>query len=238
MENADFRFGNIVFNNLSFHVALDAIFKLSETQKGSYVVTPNVDHIVLAEYDSTIIEICHEAALAVADSMPIIWASWLLGPCLKQKDAGTDLTVEICRRAADTGHKIFLLGGLDGEAELAKANLTARFPGLKMETYFPPFGFEANVEETEKTINAINTMRPDLILFGVDAPKQEKWIRRNRHRINHGVFLGVGSSIAICAGTMKRAPVFMRRCGLEWVFRMCQEPRRLALRHLKDFVLR
>jgi N-acetylglucosaminyldiphosphoundecaprenol N-acetyl-beta-D-mannosaminyltransferase len=236
-----FTLGKITFDNLSFDEAVDSILQLSRQRPGSYVVTPNVDHVVRAETDPHFLDVIENSDLVCVDGMPIVWASYLLGSPVKGKVSGSDLVHGICARAAQTGHRIFLLGGLQGEALRAQANLEKAYPGLGVAgTYFPPFGFERDPVENRKILQQIKESGADVILVGVGSPKQEQWIAAHRHELGSaktGVFIGVGISIAFCAGTVQRAPRFMQRLGLEWIYRIYREPRRLLLRYVKDFYI-
>jgi N-acetylglucosaminyldiphosphoundecaprenol N-acetyl-beta-D-mannosaminyltransferase len=227
--------GNLRVHPLTLEQALDRVLALAAARKAAYVVTPNADHVVRAETDAAFAKICEEADLVLADGMPLVWASRWLGARLPERVAGSDLMPGLCARAAATGARVFLLGGLAGEAELAAARLTAKFPGLQVAgTYFPPFGFDRDEAECRRIVAAINDARADLVFVGVGSPKQEAWIARWRSELACGVLLGIGTTIAFEAGTMPRAPRWMQHVGAEWLFRLAREPRRLARRYAHD----
>jgi len=230
------RIGKLALDPLSFDAALDRMIDLAKNARGAYVVTPNADHVVRAEHDPGFVAICDEADLVLADGMPLLWAAALQGSPLPAKVSGSDVMPALCRRAAAHGLKVFLLGGLGAEAAIAAENLRAASPGLHVAgTYSPPFGFEQDAAECRRIVDLVNASGAHIIFVGVGSPKQERWIARWRTELQAGVLLGVGISIAFAAGTRRRAPRLMQKTGTEWLFRLAQEPRRLAGRYLRDF---
>lgn len=227
--------GPLAFDPLTMEEALARVMAMAQERRRAYVVTPNVDHVVRAEKDAEFVRICHDADLVVADGMPIVWASRLLPKSLPMRVAGSDLAPLVCAAAAHRGLSVFLLGGMPGEAERAGANLKAKHPGFELAgAYSPPFGFEHDMLECQRILDLLNASRADIILVGVGSPKQEKWIYKWRSQIDCGVLLGIGATIGFMAGTLKRAPRLMQRTGLEWLYRLSQEPRRLLGRYVKD----
>lgn len=236
--NVRFRLGGLAFDRLSFADAVAATLALARTGGSAYVVTPNTDHIVRAETDASFVAICAGADLVLADGMPVVWASRCLGDALPGRVAGSDLMPALCAAAAAENLSIFLLGGLPGEAELAVANLHAVYPALLVAgTYSPPFGFETDLAECRRIVAHINAAAPAFVFVGVGSPKQEKWIAAWRHELRCGVLLGIGISIAFLAGTVRRAPQLMQKTGTEWLYRLVQEPRRLALRYARGLTI-
>ncbi len=131
--------------------------------------------------------------------------------------------------------RVFLLGAAPGVAEQAARNIAQRWPAVKIVgTYSPPLGFEKDPAENAAIINRVNAARPDVLVLGLGAPKQELWIQSHRHEIAAPVALCVGATIDFLAGQKARAPVWMRRVGLEWLHRLVSEPKRLAKRYLRD----
>ena len=229
--------GRAMIDNLAFDEALERILQLARGTRGSYVVTPNVDHIVQLEKDVLLQRVYAGADLIVADGMPLVWASYLMGSPLKAKVSGSDLMPELCRRAAQEGLKIFLIGAAPGVARLAADNLAAAHPGiLIVGTESPPIGFDADDAANQHYVDLIKSSDADLIFVGLGAPKQEYWIHRHHAAIGHGVMLGIGASIDFIAGHVKRAPKIMQKTGTEWIYRLAQEPGRLWRRYLGDVV--
>ena len=227
--------GSIRIDNLSFSMAIKAIEKLIILNANSYVVTPNVDHIVKLQKDEDFKKIYNQANLVLADGMPLIWASHFLKCPLIERITGSDLFPHLCEISAVKGYKIFLLGGRDGAAEGAKQNLEKKYPGIRIvDTYCPYFGFESDIHENQKIVERIKAASPDLLFVGLGAPKGEKWIYRYKDLYQAPVSLSVGVSIEFLAGMVKRAPVWMQKGGLEWAWRLMMEPQKLWKRYLVD----
>ena len=145
---------------------------------------------------------------------------------------GPDLMLAACERAAARGYSSFFYGGRPGVAERLAARLAGAFPGLKIAgTYAPPFR-ELSAQEDENVVQLISAAQPDLVWVGLGTPKQELWMAAHAHRIDAGVLIGVGAAFDIHAGLTRQAPRWLQRSGLEWAFRLAQEPRRLWRRYL------
>lgn len=230
------RVGRLLVDALTFQEALDRIAELARAEESSYVVTPNADHVVRAEKDDEFVRISNAAALSCADGQPLVWMSRLgAGPRLPERVAGSDLMPALAGVAAREGLPIFILGGGRGEAELCAMRLKEDHPALVVAgVRYPPFGFDKDEKESRSIVDQINASGARLIFVGVGSPKQERWIARWQPHLRRGVLLGIGISIAFCAATVRRAPVWMRKLGLEWLFRLAQEPSRLARRYWDD----
>lgn len=235
MTDSKFSFAHLTFDRVNLQQAAERVLQLAERTTPALVVTPNADHVVRAQFDVRFMRILQAADLVTADGMPIVWASMALGQSLPERVTGADLLPKVCELAAACGKKVFLFGGLPGEAEAAGKALLERFPGLQIVgAVCPPFGFEEDREMTSQFVQEINASQANILFVGVGSPKQEEWIIRNRKQLSCGVALGVGASIAFQAGQLRRAPQWMQNSGLEWLYRFLQEPRRLALRYAKD----
>ena len=225
--------GSILIDDLSWDEALETVADLIRRRSGGYVVTPNVDHVVLAESDPELREIYRQASAVFCDGMPLLWAARFLGTPLRAKISGSDVLIRFCPRAAREGYRIFFLGGQEDAAEIAARRLTRRYPGLKVEgIYSPPWGFELDRQENTRVIEKINRVRPEILFVGLGTPKQEKWISRNRHLYRAGVSFPVGAGFDFVSGKFPRAPYWMQQGGLEWFWRLLREPRRLSRRYL------
>lgn len=225
----------VSIHNLTLEETLLSIRDLARGGGRHYVTTLNVDHAVRLQKDPEFLAAYRGASLVVADGMPVLWASRLLGVPLKERVTGSDLVPRACQMAAGEGLAVFFFGGNAGMAEAAARNLQKRWPTLRVAgAYFPPFGFERSDSENEKAVQALNAAGADLIFLALGAPKQEKWIARSLPSIRKGVALCVGSALDYPAGTAKRAPDWMQRAGLEWLWRLLGEPRRLARRYLVE----
>lgn len=225
----------VAVDNVTMGEALDRISALITSRGSSYVVTPNVDHLVRLQTDADFRWIYHEADLVLADGMPLLWACKLLGTPLKGKVSGSDLFVKFAERASQRGYRVFFLGGREGAAVKAAEVLRESWPELQVcGTYCPYMGFQNDPVENERIVAQIRDARPDVLFVGLGAPKQEKWIYKHREALGVPVSIGVGVSFEFVAGMVKRAPRWMQRTGLEWSWRLAKEPRRLWRRYLVD----
>ncbi|HCW53831.1 MAG TPA: glycosyltransferase [Clostridium sp.] len=229
------KFLNTSVDNLTMNEAIDRIDNLIIRRSPSYVVTPNVDHIVKLEKDEELKEVYKNADLILTDGMPLIWISKMKSNPIKEKVSGSDLFPRVCELAANKGYKVFLLGAAEGVAKKAADNLQMKFPKLSVAgTYSPSYGFEKKEEEIEYIISLINKAKPDILAVGLGAPKQEKFIYKYKDKLNVPVSLAIGASIDFEAGNVERAPRWMQKCGLEWFYRLCKEPKRMFKRYLVD----
>ena len=229
------KFLNTEVDNLTMNEAVQKIEQLILSKKPSYVVTPNVDHIVKLEKDKEFQEVYKEADLILTDGMPLIWISKIKKTPIKEKVSGSDLFPEVCKLAANKGYKVFLLGAAEGVAAKAAENLKEKYKGLNIVgTYSPSYGFEKNEEEIQQIIKMINEVKPEVLAVGLGAPKQEKFLYNYRNQLNVPVALAIGASIDFEAGNIDRAPEWMQRSGLEWFYRLCKEPKRMFKRYLVD----
>jgi N-acetylglucosaminyldiphosphoundecaprenol N-acetyl-beta-D-mannosaminyltransferase len=226
------RLGHIWIDALRFDEALAAIETLVSTGAGGAVYTPNVDHVVTAEDDLAFREAYSEASLSLADGQPLVWSARLLGTPLPAKISGSDLTWPLMERASRAGWRVFLLGAGPGVAERAAARLADELGVAIAGVDAPHIRLDAPSSETDAIVGWVRAARPDLVLVALGAPKQERWIHQVRFRLRPAVLLGVGASLDFIAGTIPRAPPWMSRLSLEWLYRLVREPRRLAHRYL------
>ena len=225
----------ISIDNVTLAEAVQRIDALLDRRGRHYVVTPNVDHIVRLPRDPAFADAYYRASLIFADGMPIVWASRLLRRPLKGRVTGSDLVPEVCELAARRGASIFFLGTTPPILAEAVRRVTTQWPSLQIVgTYSPPFGFERNTLERLRMISAVNDARPDILFIGLGAPKQELWIANSITQVNVRVALCIGAGIDYLAGAVKRAPRWMQRTGLEWAWRLLQEPGRLWRRYLVE----
>lgn len=232
---ARMKFMNTEIDNLTMDETLEALDKLIQEDKNAYVVTPNVDHIVQLERGGELCQVYKDADLILTDGKPLVWISKLYGTPIKEKISGSDLFPRVCKMAAEKGYSMFFLGAADGVAAKAAENLMEKYKGLEVVgTYSPPFGFEKNEEEMKKIVNMIKDVKPHILIVGLGCPKQELFIYHNRDELGVPVSLGLGASLDFEAGNIKRAPKWMADHGLEWLYRIIQDPKRLAKRYLVD----
>lgn len=228
----------IQFDALRMEEAVTKIFKWSKSEENScrYVVTPNVDHIVELQRNTAFKKAYMEAALVLTDGKPISWAAHLFVRPWLETVPGSDLLPALFN-AANTqgGLRVFLLGAAPGVATSAAKKIHARWPAITIVgTYSPPFGFEHDEFENTKIIRQIEATKPEVLVIGFGAPKQEIWVNRHAPRINAKTALCLGAAIDFLADEKKRAPLWMRRIGFEWLYRWLTEPKRLSKRYLRD----
>lgn len=223
--------GSVWIDAVTFQEAIDRIAGLVEAGAGGSVFTPNVDHVVTAEDDAAFRAAYARADLCLADGQPLVWATRWLGTPVPQKISGSDLVGPLLERAAREGWRVYLLGGAQDAAAIAALRLEREL-GLRVVGHAAPRLEVGGSPGEEEVVEAVRAAAPDLLLVGLGAPKQERFIDRVLPRIRPAVALGVGASIDFLAGRVRRAPGWISRAGLEWLFRLVQEPRRLAHRYL------
>jgi exopolysaccharide biosynthesis WecB/TagA/CpsF family protein len=225
--------GDVLIDRLDLRAAVGRIRGFF--RGGSHqIVTVNLDFLSIAARDSRFREVINEAAMAVADGMPLVWVSRLRGQPLPQRITGVELADECCRLAAELGRGVFLLGAAPGVAATAARRLELRHPGLRIAgVYSPPFG-PLSAEEDAHIVELIKQAAPGLLLVALGAPQQDVWIHAHRGQLDVPVAMGVGCVFDLLAGVVERAPVWMQQAGLEWSYRLLQEPGRLWRRYLID----
>ena len=212
--------------------AVDRIERFVAKGGAHYVCVSNVFSIMMSQRDAEFRRITNEADLAVPDGMPLAWLVRWHGYDQKDRVYGPDLMLACCERSIETGTSHFFYGGASGVPELLGQKLTERFPGLKVAgCYSPPFR-PLTPAEDEEVVRMINDSGADIVWVGLGAPKQERWMDQHAGRITAPVMIGVGAAFPFHTGTLKQAPKWMQKSGLEWLFRLCVEPRRLWRRYL------
>ena len=229
------KFMNTEIDNLTMDEALAKMDELILQNNNSYVVTPNVDHLIQLERGGELVEAYKHADLILTDGKPLIWISKYYGTPFKEKISGSDLFPRLCALAAKKGYTMYFLGAAEGVAAKAAEYLMAKYPGLQVVgTYSPPYGFEKDEAELDKIKKQIKEVHPNILIVGLGAPKQELFILHHREELGVPLSLGLGASLDFEAGNIKRAPKWMADHGLEWLYRITQDPKRLAKRYLVD----
>ena len=231
MARKQVRVGRLWIDAVTFAEALDAIESLARSGRVASEFTLNVDHLVQAEQSEEFRRAHEDASLSIADGQPVVWASRLLGTPLPEKISGSDLLDPLLERVARAKMRLYLLGGAPGVAEQAAAAL--RQKGVEV-AGFDSRAVDLTAPPDVDLLGRLRAARPQVVLVAFGAPKQEIWIHRHRERIPPAVYIGVGGSLDFLAGRTRRAPRWMSRAGLEWLFRLSREPRRLARRYLVD----
>ncbi len=221
------------FDNLTMDEALDMACALMEERRGAYVVTPNPEIVLLCRENPEMARAVEEAPLVIADGIGVIYGAKLLRTPLKEKLPGIDFSCGLMRRMAEHGQSVFLFGAKPGVAETAAENIKKLFPGIQI-------AGTNNGYFTDDTpiVEKINAARPDLLLVCLGAPKQELWMRAHAGSLEAGLMIGAGGSMDVFAGTVQRAPEFWQKAGLEWLYRLMKEPRRIGrMMKLPKFML-
>ena len=233
------------FDALTVPQALDRFFELASMPPGPrgcrIAATVNVDFIVntycatrCTPRNPALAAVLRRAELVIADGMPLVWLSRLLGTPLPERVTGADLVPLIAERAARDHVKLYFLGGTEQYTRSAAEILTKRYPGLEIVGIETPFvKLDApDAEALDREIcRKINESGASILLVGFGNPKQEIWAERNRANLKCGIAIGIGGTFNFIAGAVKRAPDWMRRTGTEWIFRIIQEPGRLWKRY-------
>ena len=212
-----------------------SIITRSQAGEGGWVVTANVDICRQLGRNAQARALVEGATLVVADGMPLVWASRLMGQPVAERVAGSALIFSLSEAAAAAGRSIYIIGGAPGTAEAVSAadRLSEMYPGLKVAGLdSPPFGFEHSEAESSGIRDRLRQAAPDIVYVGLGFPKQEKLTASLAPALPTAWFIGCGAAIGFAGGTTDRAPAWMRRSGLEWVHRLLREPRRLFRRYL------
>lgn len=226
--------GDISLDRVTMNDAVELAFEhLSEEHERALVIeTVNAQFVCLAR-EKQFSELVAKADMVVADGISVVAASRLLGEPVPERVTGVDLLVRLCAKAAETGASVYFLGGRPGAAEKTARRLSVEFPGLKVAGIdCPPMGFDKNPVQSADVLNRLMFAAPDFLFVGLGAPKQEIWINRYAEVLPVKTMIGVGGSFEIISGEFKRAPKWIQRAGLEWLFRLGQEPGRLWKRYL------
>jgi N-acetylglucosaminyldiphosphoundecaprenol N-acetyl-beta-D-mannosaminyltransferase len=200
------------------------------------VATVNVDFVVNAHRDRETLAILQGADLCIADGMPIVWTARAAGTPLSGRVTGADLVPAVVERAAATGWRIVFLGGAPGVADAAAALMKERYGDVAV-TGVPAPVLPTGNEVDEELLRRLDELRPDVICVAFGNPKQERWIAAHRRLVKGAVMIGVGGTLDFLVGERRRAPRWVQRSGLEWVYRAVQEPARLGPRYARDAVV-
>jgi len=220
---------NGTFDALTVELAADEIVRRIEKDERGYVCTVNVAYLMTMRRNPRLQRFVDRAALTVADGIPIVWASRWQGTPLPERVAGIDLMACICDRAPRHGLRVGLLGATADVVEAAATRLRRSHPGLDLcgafQGYFSP-------EEAPQMAHAVRACRAQILFVGMGVPRQEVFLEDHWDALGVPCAMGVGGSFDVIAGRQTRAPKLVQRAGLEWAFRLAQEPRRLFVRYL------
>lgn len=212
--------------------AVETIEEWIQAGKRRYVCVTGVHGVMESQRDEELRRIHAEAGLVTPDGVPLLWLGRLRGFADMDRVYGPDLMLRLCDRSPSRGYRHYLYGGGEGVPERLAARLSKRFPGLDIVgSYSPPFR-PLTPEEDDEVVRRLNAARPDIVWVGLGTPKQERWMEAHRSRLRAPVLIGVGAAFDFHSGLKSQAPRWMQRGGLEWLFRLASEPRRLWRRYL------
>lgn len=214
---------NIGVDCVNLDEAMERIGGFIQEKSPHHIVTANPEIIYASNYNPELMTIVNHAALITADGAGVVWAAGQLGRPLKERVTGIDLVYRICEKAPEQGWKIFILGSAPGVADTAAENIRNAYPGIQIvgtqHGYFKP-------EEEPGIVEAIKTAAPDVLFVALGAPKQEMWISQYKETLQVPAMLGIGGSMDVLSGNVKRAPEIWQKMNLEWLYRLISQPSR------------
>ncbi len=226
---------------LNLQTALAAIADAIKSRRKGYICVTGVHGVMEAQADADFKNILNRAFLCTPDGMPMVWAGKLNNHREISRVYGPDLMLDVCAWSEKSGCRHFFYGGADGVAELLAQKLKAKFPKLEIAGIFTPPFRALNSDEEKKLAEQIHISQPDILWVGLSTPKQEKFMAEYLPKLDLTLMVGVGAAFDFHSGRVKQAPRWMQRSGLEWFYRLCSEPRRLAKRYFRNnplFVLK
>lgn len=221
------------FDNITKTEAVDHAFSIQPEHKAYYVVTPNPEIVMRARADKEMLSAVEDAEMVIPDGIGVIYGAKILGTPMKERVPGIDFTSALMEKMNEEGRSVFLFGSKPGVADKAAENLAEKYPGIRFvgtsDGYFT---------DDEPIIEKINAAKPDLMFVCLGAPKQEKWMQKNASRLDVGIMVGAGGSLDVFAGVVERAPEKWQKMGLEWLYRLLKEPKRIIrMTNLPKFLI-
>jgi N-acetylglucosaminyldiphosphoundecaprenol N-acetyl-beta-D-mannosaminyltransferase len=224
----------VAISATSIDPAVDEVARWIDYREQHYVCVTGVHGVMESHRDPELRQIHNDSGLTVPDGAPVFWAGRFAGAREIGRVRGADLMLALCERAAKRGWRSFFYGGAPGTAQRLAERLSARFAGFRScGTLSPPFG-ELSPEEDAEIVDQINASGADLIWVGLSTPKQERWMASAMDRVDAPALVGVGGAFDVHAGLIPEAPAWIRPTGLEWVYRLYRDPRRLWRRYLRN----
>ena len=217
---------------LNIPLAVETIDRWISQGEKRYVCVTGVHGVMESQRDEELRQIHDRAGLVTPDGMPLVWLSRLSGHPDVARVYGPDLMLALCAHSTEKGYRHYLYGGAGGVPELLSASLQERFPGLRVVgMYSPPFRVLTHREDHD-IVGRINGSGADIVWVGLSTPKQERWMATHVGQLEASVLIGVGAAFDFHAGLKRQAPHWMQRSGVEWLFRLVTEPKRLWKRYL------
>jgi N-acetylglucosaminyldiphosphoundecaprenol N-acetyl-beta-D-mannosaminyltransferase len=224
----------VAIDRLTQRETVDRVIDELDSERGGWITTPNLDQLRIASRSPQVRDLLAQADVSVADGMPLVWASTLLGDRLPERVPGSDLIWTLTAAVARRGGDVHLIGGAGNAGGTAAEILAAQSPALRTCAHLPlPMNFDpASAQDVNGVRDALRSTKPALVFVGLGFPKQERLIAAIRADFPHTWFVGVGISFSFVSGEIRRAPPWMHALGVEWVHRLIQEPQRLGRRYL------
>lgn len=214
----------VSFHNLLPDAACDLAFSFFESSTACTVFTPNPEMVMLARKDTDFKKILDSGDLVIPDGIGVVYASRLTKNKIPRRVAGIDLLTNLFERMGKNGNSVYFLGSAEGVAEAAAIKMKEQFPSLKI--VGTSHGYFAD-EDSAPIIAKINEAKPDMLVVGLGFPRQEKWIFRHKHQLCAKILWGAGGSLDVLSGKIPRAPKIFQKLGIEWLFRLLRQPRRI-----------
>jgi len=221
-------------SNINLQSALAAVARAVCARRKGYICVTGVHGVMEAQADPAFRKILNEAFLCTPDGMPMVWAGKLRGYSTMSRVYGPDLMLEVCAWCEKNPCRHFFYGGAPGVAEALRDKLTGRFPCLQVAGCITPPFRTLDAKEKQQLRETVHAARPDILWVGLSTPKQEKFMAEFLPDLDVTLMIGVGAAFDFLSGRVKQAPRWMQRSGLEWTYRLCQEPRRLARRYFRN----
>ncbi len=220
-------------DNVTMEEVVDIVEKKIEKEEKYIIYTPNTEIIMMCQSDDEFLNYMNQSDINIPDGIGLVYASKIKNAPLKEKVAGFDLSMNLLKIADEKGLKLYAVGGKPGVAEAALTNVHKKYPNIKIvgshHGYFKGAHLGHNGHEEEfAVIEEINAEKPDILFVGFGAKKQEQWIQYNKNKVNAKIIIGNGGTIDVLAGNVKRAPEFYVKLGLEWLYRLAKEPKRIS----------
>jgi N-acetylglucosaminyldiphosphoundecaprenol N-acetyl-beta-D-mannosaminyltransferase len=227
---------NVMIDVVTMKEAITAVKRFILQKKPHLIVTPNAEIVMMANEDKQLAHIINHADLVVPDGAGVVWAARYQGDNMPERVAGYDLVQNLLLEAVSEKYRIYMLGGALGIAEKAKKVAEERYPGVQI--VGTRNGFFTEQDEPE-IIKEIMACQPDVLLVALGVPRQEKWLYKYKEELKVPVAIGVGGTFDVMAGVAQRAPLWMQRANLEWLFRLLSEPKRaIRMLALPRFVIK
>ncbi|MBE7037998.1 MAG: WecB/TagA/CpsF family glycosyltransferase [Ruminococcaceae bacterium] len=212
-------------DKLTIDEACEKIYSFLDEDKLHYVFTPNSEMIMAAYRDENLKKILNSADILSADGIGVVYASKILKNPIMERAAGFDIAKSLLKKLNDNKKSLYLFGSKPGISQRAAKNITKDYPDIIIsgcqDGYF-------DEEKEKEIINDINEKKPDVVFVCLGVPKQEKWIYKNKDNLNAKVLMGLGGSLDVFAGEVKRAPQVYQKLNIEWLYRLCKEPKRIG----------